>query len=204
MEVISHRGFWKTPEEKNKEVAFRRSMEEGFGMETDLRDRNGLICMSHDMPSGNEMDFASFCALPGMNAVTLALNIKSDGLAEAVRTTAQEYELKDWFLFDMSIPDMILHTRAGNPVFTRVSDVETTPCMLEQSVGIWLDAFFSDWYSEKDITRYLVAGKRVCVVSPELHKRQPDAVWERLYHLRNEENLIICTDLPDKAADYFK
>lgn len=41
MKIISHRGFWHNPSEKNTEMAFCRSFELGFGTETDVRDSLG-------------------------------------------------------------------------------------------------------------------------------------------------------------------
>jgi hypothetical protein len=71
----------------------------------------------------------------------------------------------------MSIPDTRAYFKAGIPVFTRVSEVERNPAWLEQSAGVWLDAFESEWYGMTDILSLLRAGKRVCVVSSELHGR---------------------------------
>ena len=46
MKIISHRGFWKESKEKNSEAAFKRSFENGFGLETDIRDYNGDLVVS--------------------------------------------------------------------------------------------------------------------------------------------------------------
>lgn len=43
MQVLSHRGYWKHPNEKNLPIAFKRSFERGFGTETDLRDLQGSL-----------------------------------------------------------------------------------------------------------------------------------------------------------------
>lgn len=204
MQIISHRGFWKESNEQNHSIAFSHSIDHGFGIETDLRDFHGEVVISHDLPNGTEITFDLFCKMSNIDEYPLALNIKSDGLALKVREIAEKYALKDWFVFDMSIPDMISHIKVGNPVFTRVSDVETTPCLLEYSHGIWLDAFYTDWFTTSDIMQYLNMNKQVCVVSPELHNRNVDEVWEHLYRLRENEQLILCTDFPDKAALYFK
>ena len=51
MEILSHRGYWKTVTEKNTIIAFKRSFNLGFGTETDIRDLNGNLVISHDMPS---------------------------------------------------------------------------------------------------------------------------------------------------------
>lgn len=49
MIVLSHRGYWKNSLEKNKFVAFERSFSMGFGTETDIRDFNGELVISHDI-----------------------------------------------------------------------------------------------------------------------------------------------------------
>ena len=62
MQVISHRGYWKTAAEKNTATAFARSFEMGFGTETDVRDLNGLLVISHDMPQHPTMTLRQYLA----------------------------------------------------------------------------------------------------------------------------------------------
>ena len=50
----------------------------------------------------------------------------------------------------------------------------------------------------------LATGKRVCVVSSELHGRDPTAAWQVLRPLAGHPNLMLCTDVPEKAQAYFK
>ena len=57
MIILSHRGYWKSEEERNQEVAFHRSFDLGYGTETDIRDIQGKLVISHDMPQGNEITF---------------------------------------------------------------------------------------------------------------------------------------------------
>ena len=81
MRIISHRGYWKTPSEKNTINAFQRSFDLGFGTETDIRDLAGEIVVSHDLPKGDEIRLEKFLALvssyENAHSLTLALNIKS-------------------------------------------------------------------------------------------------------------------------------
>ena len=63
MELLAHRGFWRTPAEKNAEAAFRRAFDAGYGIETDVRDRLGELVVSHDPATGGEMTLAAFLAL---------------------------------------------------------------------------------------------------------------------------------------------
>lgn len=41
MQILSHRGYWKSMEEKNSIIAFDRSFFSLYGLETDLRDMGG-------------------------------------------------------------------------------------------------------------------------------------------------------------------
>lgn len=204
MIIISHRGYWEKESEKNQKASFLKSFELGFGTETDIRDAGGKLVISHDIPNGNEILFEDFCSLPGASAYTLALNIKSDGLAASIKDLTKKFQFENFFVFDMSIPDMLSHIRANNPVFTRMSDIEPEPLLLKESQGIWLDSFFSQWYDEKLVLKYLKSNKKVCIVSSELHGRNYDNLWKLLYPIRANNNLILCTDVPLKAKEYFK
>lgn len=201
MKVLSHRGLWTTTAEKNTVRAFARSFQAGWGTETDVRDAAGRLVMSHDMPSGNEISLDDFLLLQAGLNLPLAINIKADGLAEPLRKTMLRHGVRDWFVFDMSVPDMRAHLRAGNPVMTRVSEVERTPVWLAESCGVWLDGFDSAWFGAADIEDLLRGGKRVCVVSPELHGRDPTAVWQMLRPLTRREGLMLCTDRPQDASE---
>ncbi len=209
MKILSHRGYWKSVSEKNSEIAFRRSFSLKYGTETDIRDYGGKLVISHDMATGREMDCTAFLALAGEMSVhdgeplTLALNIKSDGLANSLAELLARHPGLDSFVFDMSVPDMRSYFEAGIPVFTRMSEVEQTPVWIDQSTGVWLDGFFTEWYELSLIEHLLAADKRVCVVSPELHRRPQQPLWNRLRPLANEKSLMLCTDLPEEATRYF-
>jgi glycerophosphoryl diester phosphodiesterase len=49
--ILAHRGYWLEPGEKNSLSAFRRAFEGGFGIETDIRDLDGELVVSHDPPT---------------------------------------------------------------------------------------------------------------------------------------------------------
>ena len=208
MKIISHRGLWNEDAEKNSRGSFERSFYEGFGTETDIRDSKGQLVISHDIPSGDEVGLSKFLSLAASNqynrTLPIALNIKSDGLADTLLKVLQGYSNLDIFVFDMSIPDMRSYLMAGLNVFSRMSEVETTPVWLDQCAGIWLDSFDSDWYSEILVMDLLNSGKRVCIVSPELHGRNYSFLWQTLLPLRECSGLILCTDYPMQARQYFE
>lgn len=136
----------------------------------------------------------------------LAINVKSDGLATLIRKEMTVHGIADWFVFDMSIPDMRWHLKEGNPVFTRMSEVEREPVWLDIAQGVWLDAFEGQWYDVQLLIDLLNMGKRVCVVSPDLHRRPylPYWAWLKEHGLHLHDAMLLCTDHPDDARSYFK
>ncbi len=207
MEMIAHRGFWTSAEEKNTAVAFQRAFDHGFGVETDVRDCCGTLVISHNPPGGAEMTFADFLAIHSRseNRPTLALNIKADGLHDSIAAALRCSGVPSVFVFDMSIPDTLAYFDIGIPVFMRQSEYEPVPSLYEKAAGIWLDAFSTEWYSTADIEQHLGNGKKVCVVSSELHGRDHRPLWKRLKDagLGDSQGMMLCTDLPHEARETF-
>ncbi len=205
MIVMSHRGYWLDSSEKNTEVAFHRSFDLGFGTETDLRDCGSQLVISHDMPRGGEMRFTEFLDILGERDLPLALNIKADGLADEVVKTMTGRNLTQWFLFDMSIPDMVQCLRRELPVFGRLSEIETQLALADKVQGVWLDCFYGEWWDAQLIEDWTQKGKKVCIVSPDLHKRDPQAIWDqlKLYPFSRPNDVLLCTDFPEKAQTLF-
>lgn len=209
MQILSHRGLWTHPDEKNSLAAFERSLSAGFGIETDFRDLGREIVISHDPPDAGAIRAAEFFALyrrhqqPGL---PLALNIKADGLQGMLKPMLAEYGISNYFVFDMSIPDTLNWARANVPYFARQSDHEPEPVCYGGAAGIWLDEFDRHWIDEEVIRRHISCGKQVCVVSPELHGRPHLPVWEEYRTFQSliaHRGLILCTDFPEQAHAFF-
>ena len=208
MKIISHRGLWHSADEKNSSFAFSRSFSLGFGTETDVRDYMGELVISHDIPRGGEMLLQDFLALASTfnnkTPLTLALNIKADGLAQKLSEITSKFPELNIFVFDMSVPDTRAYFANKVPVFSRMSEFEQNPLWIDFSVGIWLDAFETEWYGLDSVIQLLSHEKKVCLVSPELLGRQHMPLWERMVELKDHPNFMICTDLPMQAKDFFK
>ncbi|MFJ2713326.1 phosphodiesterase [Pseudomonas sp. NPDC087346] len=206
MEIISHRGYWLQAEEKNTPLAFERSFSLGFGTETDVRDLAGKLVISHDPPTGNEMTLDELLEIAGQNKPTLALNVKADGLADAISSTMKRHSYANWFVFDMSIPDTRAQLAAGNPTFVRMSEEEPILAFKKNAPGIWFDAFESDEWRLEALEKLLKQNIRVCIVSPELHRRDHIKFWQNLKNsgLHSNNNILLCTDLPEHAVNFFE
>lgn len=207
MKILSHRGYWEDfDSESNKRVAFERSFDLGFGTETDLRDIKGRIVISHNMPKGDEITFEELLKIMNGRNLPLALNIKADGQANEVEKILQEYGQTEYFTFDMSIPDLVYQLENTKlNIFTGCSDVNPGTPLLEKAAGVWLDSFYVPWYSEERINKFLDMGKKVCIVSEDLHSRPVEDQWKLIKDMKAfaNDDLMLCTNFPEKAKDYF-
>ena len=210
MKIICHRGYWKEPSEKNTELAFRRGFLLGLGTETDIRDLDGEIVISHDPARSNVLTLAELLSITPPN-VLLALNVKSDGLAQIASEQLKSANHHNYVFFDMSIPDMMAYARMGAPFATRLSEYEPwVEALMGKSSYIWLDAFEGNWYDLTYLRKLIQSGKKIMVVSSELHGRLGESLeeqWNMLECLSKEglsENVILCTDYPELAISRFK
>lgn len=206
MEILSHRGFWLEKDERNERIAFERSFDLGMGTETDLRDHNGEIVVAHDMPTGSPMTFEELMEIMGGRNLTLALNIKADGLSARVKEILEKYNHTNYFVFDMSIPDLVRQLKDGMVAFTGLSDIQPRPVLLPECRGVWLDCFNSDWYGPEVVDDLIDQGKRVCVVSADLHQRETQTQWDIIKSAKNvaSADLMLCTDKPLEAKKHFE
>lgn len=207
MQIVSHRGLWATDAEKNSMMAFHAAWKLGFGIETDIRDLSGGLVISHDPPQGKSLKVQDFFEAYKQSGkgTALALNVKSDGLQLLLLEALRKFEVDNYFVFDMSVPDMLSYAAHNMRYFTRQSEYELDPCCYEAADGVWIDAFQQDWRSVDFIASHLEAGKKVCLVSSELHHRPYHEFWKRLKSAAFESvnSVLLCTDHPSEAKDYF-
>jgi len=207
MIILSHRGYWKSKHEKNQPIAFERSFCLNFGTETDIRDYDGELVISHDIADESCITVEDFFGIYNNcgNGLPLALNIKSDGLQEKLKEYLQEYKISNYFVFDMTVPDEMQYLRHNVKSFSRESEYERHPAFYKQSEGVWLDEFHSHWISQKTIERHVNNDKKICIVSPDLHKRGFEKEWRNYKSIEKKLDieLSICTDYPEKARDFF-
>lgn len=206
MQIISHRGFWKNESEKNKAISFERSFSAGFGTETDLRDLDGELVISHDTPKSHKsiLTFEKLLKIYCYSKCdgVLALNIKADGLQQKIKTLITKYNVDNYVLFDMSVPDQVATMRIGLKFLTRISDLEPYPCLVDSASGFWVDEFSDGWLTTKILEDIIRLGKPAFVVSPELHDRPHLNRWKMLKQYIDSD-LILCTDYPEHAKEYF-
>lgn len=207
MKILSHRGYWLSEEQRNSTIAFERSFQLQFGTETDIRDLNGKLVISHDMATGDAITTEDLFQIYNSTDPTLvlALNIKADGLQASLKDLLIKNMIENYFVFDMSVPDTLGYIKNNIRFFSRQSEYEPQPVFYNECAGIWLDAFHETWYKSELILDHLNNKKQVAIVSPDLHKRTHLGFWEQLkkdlIHLQPE--VFLCTDHPVEAIKYF-
>lgn len=209
MEFLAHRGYWHQPSEQNTETAFRRALASGFGIETDLRDHDGAVVVSHDMPDCKAMTLEAFLELYASYDClsTLALNIKADGLQKPIADCISEFSLENYFFFDMSLPDTLGYLARGLSVFMRRSEFEAGSRLDARAQGLWLDALEAPCVDVEVIKSVAEEGKRIAIVSPELHRRphkEAWAAWRSGLKASPKGQFMLCTDFPVDAAKFFE
>jgi len=208
MIVLSHRGYWEEVYEKNLLIAFERSFSLGFGTETDIRDYKGELVISHDIADEKCISVKEMFEIYNKynSALPLALNIKADGLQAKLKELLLEYKITNYFVFDMSVPDGLHYLKQDIKAFTRESEYEKIPSFYEDACGIWLDEFQGHWIDKEVVTRHIKNNKQICIVSPDLHKREYKKEWQDYKEIEKElrvNNMMICTDHPEEAKEYF-
>lgn len=229
MQIIAHRGFWQNPKNphqpnlnpqnllhlpksqnlQNRLQSFECAFLQGFGIETDLRDLCTNLVISHDMPTSSATKLEELFTLYNrLNSTqTLALNIKADGLGEVLLNLIMAHKITHYFCFDMSVPEMRKFAHLGLRFFTRQSEIERDLPLFSEADGVWCDEFYESWISENVILGHLQKGKQIAIVSPELHGREYLSRWEYYKQIiasnALQENLMLCTDFPQIAREFF-
>lgn len=205
MEIIAHRGFLDGLM-KPAEGQLTAALSLGFGVEFDIRDSSDGIILAHDPWEAAPKPLGHFLStLPA--AGTLAINIKSCGLASRLRKELDAHGVSParCFCFDMAVPDHLAYPKNGLPAYARLSEREPLGDFALQADGIWLDAFFSTWWDDALVASLLQRGLKVCVVSPELHRRERGPSWGAIKKsgLVGYAGLALCTDYPLEARNFF-
>ena len=209
MNILAHRGFWENAQDKNTLKSLFLALDLGFGIETDIRDYNGKLVISHDVANATSPCLESFLKYFSKRRSEnfLALNIKSDGLAKQLADLLKEYTISNYFCFDMSIPETLNYLSVGLNIATRISEYETENFLTLKGQAIWLDGFHELKLDTDKLSNWLIDGKKVCVVSSELHGREPLKLWQGISTLplkiSQHPNFMLCTDHPSRLKEIY-
>ena len=195
MKLISHR---------RNTIAQLRETPRHLGVEVDIRSIGSRLVIHHD-PYVEGESFDDWLAHYAHG--TLILNVKEEGLEQALIDRMAAAGIEDWFFLDQSFPFLIRTSRAGERrCAVRVSEFETMATALALAGKIdwcWVDCFTRFPLSGEQCRTLQAAGLRLCLVSPELQGRDAEAEIAALRRLLADEGIAadaVCTKRPDLWA----
>jgi hypothetical protein len=173
-----------------------------LGVEVDVRSRGSDLVLHHDPFAGGERldDW-----IADYRQRLLVLNVKEEGLEQALIERMATAGVADYFFLDQSFPFLLRTARAGERrCAVRVSEyesIETALALRGMIDWVWIDCFTRFPLGGAAARRLQEAGMRLCLVSPELQGRtDPGAIDEMKAHLSREfiEADAVCTKSPER------
>jgi glycerophosphoryl diester phosphodiesterase len=209
--ILAHRGLWEKRAEANSREAILQAFNEGFGIETDLRSTDdGKIILCHDAvcpdpdPPTLEWLLEAHSSISPLSI--LALNIKADGLHTLIKNQLSSLDDNQYFLFDMSVPDLLSGASTGLRQYGRASCYENPDLLASYICGLWVDCFDDTFPNLDNIQALASSWEKLAFVSPELHGRSHQSFWQTLKASGTtvQDKAMLCTDLPRQAFEFFR
>ena len=196
MKLIAHR---------RNTIAQLRETPRHLGVEVDIRSIGSRLVIHHDpyVDGGSFDDW-----LAHYEHGTLILNVKEEGLEQALIERMAAAGIEDWFFLDQSFPFLIRTSRAGERrCAVRVSEFEAIDTALSLAGKIdwcWVDCFTRFPLTGDQCRTLQAAGLRLCLVSPELQGRDAESEIAALRRLLDAEGIAadaVCTKRPELWGD---
>jgi glycerophosphoryl diester phosphodiesterase len=220
--ILAHRANLSGPRSvaENSLAACAAALDLGFGLETDLRrDASGAFYISHDpVPRTYENSLPAYTELFRRHpAAVIAMNVKELGYESELIELVNSGRLgPNSFYFDFELLEpktpgasqKKIRSLPGNPgvrLAARLSDRNEpwAQCHSIPAEIVWGDEFDSLWLTEKDVRQVRAAGRRLYMISPEIHGFDLAAMKARWRDFKNWGVDGICTDYPLEAQKFF-
>jgi glycerophosphoryl diester phosphodiesterase len=220
--ILAHRANLTGPHSavENSPADCARALEGGFGLETDLRrDAGGAFYISHDAhprTPANSLEAYSKLFAQHPNA-ELAINVKELGYEPALVELMNSGKLgKRGFYFDFELLEPATPGAAQRKIkslpgaqsvrmASRLSDRKETlsQCLSIPAEVVWADEFDALWLTAKEAEAVRSAGRRLFVISPELHGFDTAARKRRWADFKAWGVDGVCTDYALEAREFF-
>ena len=192
MNLIRHR--------RNK-IEELRATPENYGVEIDIRTWGNDLVLHHDAFAEADR-FDDW--LKEYHHGTLILNVKEEGLEDAVLQRMRRFRIEDFFFLDQSFPFLLKTAKTGERrCAARVSEFENISTVLSLSglvKWVWVDCFTRFPLNGHEAKRLREAGFELCLVSPELQGRGGVSEIAALQGLLAKDGIIcdaVCTKTPE-------
>lgn len=174
-----------------------KSVDPSMGIELDIRYEGSRLILHHD-PFTTGLDFEEL--LKNYHHAFMILNIKSEGIEEAVVALLRQYKVNNYFFLDVSFPALIKLWRGGEKNiavrFSEYEPLEQCLALKDKIKWVWVDCF-NECPLDKEAFEHLREYFKICLVSPELQGHSTDRITEFREQLKEIEINAVCTKRPD-------
>lgn len=168
-----------------------------MGVELDLREAGGKIILQHDPGKTGEL-FEDY--LKEYHHGLMILNIKTEGIEEAVLEMVKKHQIKNYFFLDTAFPAMMKLIRKGERRiamrFSEHEPAEACLAMKGQVEWVWVDCFTRLPFTPENYAQ-LKPYFKFCLVSPELQQHPKENIQQFKKELKNYPMDAICTKFPE-------
>lgn len=171
------------------------------GVEVDIRSFGKDLCISHDPFTSGPL-FKDW--IKHYQHQLLILNVKEEGLEEALISIMNEHHISNFFFLDQSFPFLVKWVNRGEMrCAVRISEYEniaTALTLAGKALWAWIDTFSHLPISSNDAQKLKDSGFKLCLVSPELHTRDPVIEIPKIHAQIKAQNIsfdAICTKRVD-------
>ena len=165
------------------------------GVEVDLRLSHGEIVLAHDPFVKGEF-FINW--IQEFQHALLILNVKEEGLEEAILDQLHVCNITNYFFLDQAVPSIVKSIKRKHSVAARISEYESNKWLPGFAPAwIWVDCFSGNWdYLEQELEKISKLGIKSCIVSPELQGRSTPEELKSLKSIFGNHNFTpdaVCT-----------
>lgn len=168
-----------------------------YGIEMDIRSFGSRLVVTHD-PFVNAVDFKEW--LDAYKHKTLLLNIKEEGIEEAVLALVEQKGITEYFLLGLSFPVLVKMCQQGfRKIALRFSEYESMETVMNfagKLDWVWVDCF-DQMHLTKTSCERLSKHFKICLASPELEGHSTDLIREYKKKIAGMDIAAICTKSPD-------
>lgn len=168
-----------------------------LGIELDIRYQGSELILHHD-PFVSGQNFDKF--LSHYKHAFLILNVKTEGVEEAVQALMDKHGITNYFYLDLSLPYMIRYLRRGwTKVALRYSEFEPIELALRfagMAEWVWVDCF-THLPLDAQVYAQLKQHFKICLVSPELQGHDKALIAQFKEQLQGLPIDAVCTKYPE-------
>lgn len=178
-----------------------KALSHEYGVEVDIRSNGDQLYIHHDPLKDGEL-FEEW--VQSYRHRTLILNVKEEGLEQALIDIMKRHNIQDFFFLDQSFPFLIRWANKGEKRcavrFSEYESIESVLTLSNKVDWVWVDCFTRFPLNRNSAAKLKEANFKLCLVSPELQGRDAEVEIPLLQEILTKEAITadaVCTKRPD-------